>query len=422
MFRFHTPGRARSAAPASFQATSIDRHPPVKAADAPPPKVAVFWEFQDGCLTGHAPTTVVNAIRNAVRPLGQLVQFRAYVAGPANLVPVAEETMKAQSELSLSGVSLISCPLRGRKKTADAMIVSDVFTFALDNPAPAAVVLISNDGDFSYALSLLNGRGYTIGLICSEETPSSVLQSSATAVISWADIVPTMEYHVTDQPAERRHVAPPAPNAATYVRRAPSFPPGPSVQKFAPAPFKPRPIIPSKVAPTPPRPSSPANLGSLHPENNGATNGAGVYGLHFGQLINILTSLKEAGNVEPLWSQVGSKIDKEFLRRRGITFKEYINAAVEKGLVICGSGRGAGSEWMALPPTRHVKPPPVAEEPAASDLEDTHAVVTDHADESDDSENESMMEFTEFAGPTDAEEPVVSTETVAPDEGVVDAL
>ncbi|KAJ3168916.1 hypothetical protein HDU88_001243 [Geranomyces variabilis] len=419
MFRFTIPGRARPAAPASFQSAGIERHLPSKPADAPPPKVAVFWEFQDGCLTGHAPTTVVNAIRNAVRPLGQLIQFRAYVTGPANLVPVAEETMKAQSELSLSGVSLISCPLRGRKKTADAMIVSDVFTFALDNPAPAAVVLISNDGDFSYALSLLNGRGYTIGVICSEESPSSVLQSAATTVISWADVVPSLEYPVTDQPTERRYVAPPTPNAANYVKRVPSFPPGPSAQKFAPAPFKPRPMIPAKVAPTPPRPSSPANVGSLHPETNGTANGAGVSGLYFGQLINILTSLKEAGNVEPLWSQVGSKIDKEFLRRRGITFKEYINAAVEKGLVVCGSGRGAGSEWMALPPPRQAKQPSVVEEPAASDLEETHAVIPDDSDESQD---ESMIEFTEFAGPVVAEDPVIHSETAAPDEGVVDAL
>ncbi|KAJ3163148.1 hypothetical protein HDU86_002317 [Geranomyces michiganensis] len=402
MFRLNTPSRARSGAPASFQSAGADRHQPaVGSIEGPAAKVAVFWEFQEGCLTGHSPAAVVSNIRNAVRPLGQLVQFRAYVAGYATLPMGAEETMKAQT---------------------DAMIVSDIFTFALDNPAPAAIVLISSEGgDFSYALSLLNGRGYTIGLVCTEESPSSVLQSSATMVIPWADIVPPADYPVSDRIAEHRYVAPPAPNIATYVRRVPSSPPAPSTSKFVANGYKPRPMIPVKAAPTPPRPSSPAKFESYPSE----TTGTGVAGLHFGQLVNILTVLKEAGNVEPLWSQVGSKIDKEFLRRRGITFKEYINAAVERGLVVCGAGRGAGSEWMALPP-RHgqIKPPPDAEEPPASNMEETDATVPDETEETDatapdeteessDSDNESIMEFAEFAGPV-KEEIVAASDAVAP--------
>ncbi|KAJ3052814.1 hypothetical protein HK097_005610 [Rhizophlyctis rosea] len=57
--------------------------------------------------------------------------------------------------------------------------------FAIHNPAPAVIVLISGDGDFSYALSLLNGLQYTIVLVVNNPNAPPVLQNAAQHVLQW---------------------------------------------------------------------------------------------------------------------------------------------------------------------------------------------------------------------------------------------
>ncbi|KAJ3050473.1 hypothetical protein HK097_008566 [Rhizophlyctis rosea] len=115
----------------------------------------------------------------------------------------SEEALKIQSELNLSGVSLTLCPPRGRKETADPMIVADMMAFAIDNPAPAVIVLISGDGDFSYALSLLNGRHYTICVVVNHAQAPAVLRTAATHVLNWRLDVLKMAVKETPAPTQR---------------------------------------------------------------------------------------------------------------------------------------------------------------------------------------------------------------------------
>lgn len=88
-----------------------------------------------------------------------------------------------RSELQSSGVSLTDCPHNGRKDAADKMILVDMMAFALDNPPPATIVLISGDRDFVYALSTLRNRRYNIVLIVPNKGASIILRSQANAVL-----------------------------------------------------------------------------------------------------------------------------------------------------------------------------------------------------------------------------------------------
>lgn len=77
--------------------------------------------------------------------------------------------------------------------------VVDMLTYAIDNPAPATVVLISGDRDFVYAVSVLRLRRYRV-VVVAPYTAHASLKSQASAVLDWeADIM------------RRTSVRPPAP-------------------------------------------------------------------------------------------------------------------------------------------------------------------------------------------------------------------
>ena len=67
----------------------------------------------------------------------------------------------------------------------------DMFGYAIDNPAPATVILISGDRDFAYAVSVLRLRRYQVVIVApSVPSPHASLKSQASAVLEWdADIL-----------------------------------------------------------------------------------------------------------------------------------------------------------------------------------------------------------------------------------------
>eukprot|EP00850_Spirogloea_muscicola_P004037 SM000017S02777 [mRNA] locus=s17:234707:240157:+ [translate_table: standard] len=96
-----------------------------------------------GALRGHP------AVRGAA-----VTAFAAY--GDFNMFP-----KKLREGCQHTGVSLIDVP-NGKKDAADKAILVDMFLFALDNPPPSTILLISGDGDFSPALHKLAQRGYAV--------------------------------------------------------------------------------------------------------------------------------------------------------------------------------------------------------------------------------------------------------------------
>ena len=63
-----------------------------------------------------------------------------------------------------------------------------MMAYAMDNPSPTTIVLISGDRDFVYAVSILSLRQYRIVLLAPRATHSS-LKAQANAVYNWPDDV-----------------------------------------------------------------------------------------------------------------------------------------------------------------------------------------------------------------------------------------
>ncbi|KAK6159332.1 hypothetical protein DH2020_006646 [Rehmannia glutinosa] len=98
---------------------------------------------------------------------GAVTMFSAY--GDFNSFP-----RRLREGCQRTGVKLIDVP-NGRKDAADKAILVDMFLFALDNPPPSSIMLISGDVDFAPALHILGQRGYIVILVI----PSGVGVSSA---------------------------------------------------------------------------------------------------------------------------------------------------------------------------------------------------------------------------------------------------
>lgn len=134
--------------------------------------VVILWDIENCPVPSDVrPEDVAGNIRMALRihPLitGAVTMLSAY--GDFNAFP-----RRVREGCQRTGVKLIDVP-NGRKDAADKAILVDMFLFALDNPPPSSIMLISGDVDFAPALHILGQRGYTVILVI----PSGVGVSSA---------------------------------------------------------------------------------------------------------------------------------------------------------------------------------------------------------------------------------------------------
>ncbi|KAI5386988.1 uncharacterized protein LOC127101199 [Lathyrus oleraceus] len=134
--------------------------------------VSILWDIENCPVPSDVrPEDVAGNIRMAlqVHPVikGVVMMFSAY--GDFNAFP-----RRLREGCQRTGVKLIDVP-NGRKDAADKAILVDMFLFALDNPPPSSIMLISGDVDFAPALHILGQRGYTVILVI----PAGVGVSSA---------------------------------------------------------------------------------------------------------------------------------------------------------------------------------------------------------------------------------------------------
>ncbi|KAF8061499.1 NYN domain-containing protein [Lyophyllum atratum] len=126
--------------------------------------VAIFWDYENcpasSSFNGYE---VVKKVRCIAHNFGTIKLFKAYLelSDPA----IYSKSLVLRSELQSSGVSLTDCPHNGRKDVADKMMLVDMLAYAIDNPAPSTIVLISGDRDFAYAVSILRLRRYRVVII-----------------------------------------------------------------------------------------------------------------------------------------------------------------------------------------------------------------------------------------------------------------
>ncbi|KAF3775100.1 hypothetical protein EJ110_NYTH51292 [Nymphaea thermarum] len=148
--------------------------------------VAILWDIENCPVPNDVrPEDVAGNIRMALRlhPVvnGAVTHFSAY--GDFNAFP-----RRLREGCQRTGVKLVDVP-NGRKDAADKAILVDMFLFALDNPPPSSILLISGDVDFAPALHILGQRGYTIVLaIPAKVSVSSALSSAGRFVWDWPSV------------------------------------------------------------------------------------------------------------------------------------------------------------------------------------------------------------------------------------------
>ncbi|KAG9007916.1 hypothetical protein FRB94_013863 [Tulasnella sp. JGI-2019a] len=149
------------------------------------PRVGIFWDYENCSPPANVPGYIVaEQIRKAAHAFGPVTVFKAYLALSA--VGITKEIINLRSELQSSGVSLTDCPRMDHKKgVVDKMLLVDMLAFALDNPAPAVVMLISGDREFVYAISILRHRRYTVVVVIPPEGSYITLTSQANVVLDW---------------------------------------------------------------------------------------------------------------------------------------------------------------------------------------------------------------------------------------------
>jgi len=146
--------------------------------------VAVFWDFENVRIPAWCPaTTAAEGIRRKVAKYGRIVEKRLYYDSRQ-----PTESSAPRSELDLSGFTLVDCPSRNRKETLDKKLIVDVLCFAWERAsmgAKACVVLITSDGDYSYALARLRDIGVFTIVIYRPDVVAKVLIDNANVVMSW---------------------------------------------------------------------------------------------------------------------------------------------------------------------------------------------------------------------------------------------
>lgn len=295
--------------------------------------IAIFWDV-DNCAppTGSSGRSVALAVRSAIQNLdvGPIVSFKAYLELSSETQAPNAAQVQLRSELQGCGVSLIDTPKSGRKDVADKMMITDLLAYAIDQPAPATVVLISGDRDFAYPLGILRNRGYNVVLVTPPIGAVPILEASANVVMSWRQDVLGVQTNKDGK------------SYSSYSSTGPQ--------------------TPSKHGH---HPNTAGNQSSSAPSNSSLSVGNPPGALKhqdrrpsnrtlqlFDPLIQLLEQIKKEGNPKPLRSMVAARLVSSdrgiFVRAGAAKWAEYAAVAEAAGIVTLGSSGQAGHEWVAL--------------------------------------------------------------------------
>jgi uncharacterized LabA/DUF88 family protein len=149
-------------------------------------EIGIFWDYEntqvpDWCSAAKAS----ECIRKHVEPRGRIIERKLYFDSSKTSQQPLEK-----SALDLSGFSLIDCPSRNRKETTDKKVIVDMLCFSYERALKGSnvqVVLISSDGDYSYALAKLRDIGVSTFVIYKPDSVASILTSTANEAVTWED-------------------------------------------------------------------------------------------------------------------------------------------------------------------------------------------------------------------------------------------
>ena len=125
--------------------------------------------------------TTITTISQKCTSYGTLATFRAYLERNDGVYPPAH----THDVLTLHGVTLLQYPQGTRASNFERLLIADLFTFALDNPAPSTIVLITNAGLSSYPISVLRNRHFKIIFVSQYPLAFQGLAAQASEVVEW---------------------------------------------------------------------------------------------------------------------------------------------------------------------------------------------------------------------------------------------
>ena len=179
----------------------------------------------------QAYTTITN-ISHKCTSYGALTTFRAYLERNDGLNPPAH----TRDVLTLHGVTLLQYPQATRASNFEKLLINDLFTFALDNPAPSTIVLITNAELSTYPISALRNRHFKIILVSQYPLAFQGLAAQASEVVEWS--------HFLGRPRESRVIAPsppsPTQSSASVSSRITTARPSPRPTNVDPLALSPR--------------------------------------------------------------------------------------------------------------------------------------------------------------------------------------
>ncbi|KAG2263605.1 uncharacterized protein LOC106411072 isoform X1 [Brassica napus] len=148
-------------------------------------KTSVWWDIENCPVPkGWDAHSIAQKLNSALVNLNYRGPLTITAYGNTELIP-----KPVQQALSSAGISLNHVP-SGRKDASDKKILVDMFLWVLENPAPANLMLISGDGDFSYALNRLRMLRYNI-LLAHPLQASPFLVASARTSWMWRSLIAT---------------------------------------------------------------------------------------------------------------------------------------------------------------------------------------------------------------------------------------
>ncbi|CAL1704082.1 unnamed protein product [Somion occarium] len=165
-------------------------HPASQANGSPsvPPRdpVAIFWDWENCQTAANNSYRAAQRLRDIGQKYGPVTVFKSYVQAGQ---PSYFCSGKVRLALHTSGVHVLDCQLVKGRNLVDQTIIEDMLSYAVDNPAPATVILVSGDGHFGRALALLNQRRYRVVLVHPSKISNRASIAQATNTYSWDDVV-----------------------------------------------------------------------------------------------------------------------------------------------------------------------------------------------------------------------------------------
>ncbi|CAK8571500.1 unnamed protein product [Lathyrus sativus] len=126
-------------------------------------KTSVWWDIENcGISKGAEPEQVVSGTISMLKGIHVTSDISIDIYG--NIKSKIVSGLK-NSLITVNHIPPNPLDNKNKKYSADKLIITNMFKWAMHNSLPANLVLVSSDGDFYYTIHNLGGHGYCIIIV-----------------------------------------------------------------------------------------------------------------------------------------------------------------------------------------------------------------------------------------------------------------